>query len=608
MEEMASGERARINRAIATAESTVGAVGDDATDAQVTAAENALSALQATINAASNVPEHERNAHTATHGVIEADLTAAKVSREMAMDAAEEAAEKERMAAEKESMEQKMAMAEETRATARKVFRAIERDREFDADNALRLTRSVKGPRTIHVDRTIEGLNGIEPDSGGQEQFPNNPLFESRANAIAPDELIAGKELPELAGWKGTEYVYEHADCETTLFPQACVEGITDHLVIYTNQDDPEPVDPETFAERYGADSNGDGDPDNDWYIPATSTQRAHITTDALNGTDEVANWPLIASPEFSTAGVKPHTKADDPETEGVNESMISFRGTFDSAPGVYTCTGAGADVCTSTYDVGVMGSSTPDEGVPYIILSGGGDDGWTFIPDDPNAMVTTAEAMKKGAFMWYGWWAREMSGDDGWFDVRPIYTQSGQPQANGVAAAIKGSATYTGGAAGKYAIYHPVGDGSSVGAWTADAMLRADFDNQKVSGELTDFMSDGQPMDWKVELLESGNINAVNPGDRGRVTTLGEGGFQLDGSTHGFSNAENGTVWTIGGMAGDKAGSWYGDFWAEEGVTLDSTAANNPAPATATGVFWAEHGDTARMTGAFGVTRDEGN
>ena len=581
MEEMASGERVLINRAIATARSAVDGVGDDATDAEVTAAENALSALKAAIDAASNVPEHERDAHTTTHGVIAGDLTAAKMSREMAMEAAKQAAEQE-----EEMM--KMVMAEETRATARKLFHAMERDREFDEEQPLRLTKSVKGPILVRSDLTFDANSGLDPDGGGDERFPSS--FTNRTNSIAPmdDDDIPVKELPELAGWRGGEYVYEHADCETTIFPNGCVEGITDHLVIYINEPAPEPADPQTFAQRYG---------DNDWYMTATPTRKAHITTDALNGDDWLANWPLIASDEFPTAGKKTHTKS-------------SIRGTFDGAAGVYTCQGTGAEACTSTYEVGNSDSQTPAPGIEYIHLEGGGTNGWTFTPDNPNAMVTTADAMATRAHLWYGWWAREMSGDDGWFDVRPITSlgNSDLPHANGVAAAIKGSATYTGGAAGKYAIYHPVAGGSSAGAWTADAMLSADFDNQKVSGELTRFMVGDQAMDWKVELLESGDINGAAAPSARAVVRGGSGGFMLDGSSHGFSNVENGTVWTMGGMAGDKAGSWYGDFWAEESATLDSTAANNPAPASATGVFWAEHGDTARMTGAFGVTRDERN
>ena len=614
MEEMASGERARINRAIATAESTVGAVGDDATDAQVTAAENALSALQATINAASNVPEHERNAHTDTHGAIEARLTAAKVSREMAMDAADEAAEKARMAAEKESMEQEMAMAEETRATARKLFHAIERDREFDNAGGkathLRLTRNLKGTSsgliTDPLTLTIE--NGIDPDASNENSATTTANSEGNSsnNNVyhpLPDGIPVTEMLPELAGWKGNKYVAKHPDDPLTCqHAEGCMKGITDHLVIYTNQADAENAESQTFAERYGADANDDGTLDNAWYQAETPTQMAHILAAGLTG----ANGHLVASDMFSTAGQEEH--------EGDADGMVSFRGTFDGAPGTYTCTGTGTDVCKSAAAVGTADAETPPIGTSYVELSGGASGTtWTFTPNSPDALVTLGEPVASEMFVIYGYWMRELSGDDGWTDVRPFseIRQNGVAHGNGVAKNINGHATYTGGAAGKYAIYHPVAAESSAGAWTADAMLKADFSENIISGELTGFMSDGQPMDWKVELLKAEGFTAVDPGSRARVTTTT--GFLTDGSGHGFSNAENGTVWTMGGTAGEKAGSWYGDFWMandhpDDQATVDANPGRQPAPTSATGVFWAEHDNTAKMTGAFGVTRDEGN
>ena len=595
MEEMAVGERARINSAIATARSAVGAVGDDATDAQVTAAEKALSDLQATINAASNVPEHERNAHTATHDVIEADLTAAKMSRQMAMDAADD-----RM------QEDAMKMAEETRTTARKLFHAIERDREFDAANHLRLTKNVKGFAS-GLNEKLEIVGGLDPDAVDEVVTTAGPALDGSTSPLNvyrphPDGLISPtSELPALAGWKGREYRVEH-DCEKATYSTGCMEGITDHLVIYTNQADAEPVDRQTFAERYGVDSDNDGTLDNEWYKPATDTQNAYITTAGLDKDTGLANWLLIASPEFSTAGIKLHP-----------ESMKGIRGTFDGAAGVYTCTDADSDACRSERLVGTADTSTPPEGTPYVRLRGGGTGGWTFVPDNANAIVTMAEAEAPDEMVYYGWWAREMSGDDGWLDVRPLseIRQGGVPHGNGVAKNINGNATYTGGAAGKYAIYHPVAAGSSAGAWTAAAMLKADFSENTISGELTGFMSDGQPMDWTVELLEADGFTAVDPDARSQRAD--GGGFMADGGGHGFSNAENGTVWTMGGTAGEKAGSWYGDFWMandhpDDQTTLDDNLGRQPAPAAATGVFWAEHGDTAKMTGAFGVTRDEEN
>ena len=342
-------------------------------------------------------------------------------------------------------------------ATARKIFNAIERDRDFESANYLRLTKGVRGPTTIRPDLTIVVTDGIDPDSGGIEKAPI-AIGGSTTNLYAPPDDIPARSLPSLAGWKGREHISEHPDDRTTcVFHAGCLPGITDHLVLYANQK---------------------------------------------------------------------------------------------------------------------MDSDTQ--------------------------------------FMVYGYWVRDFdSGDENWFDVRPLVKIGGAlpPSNNAVAMVKTGTATYNGGAAGMYSLYRPDTTSSSSGHWTANAMLEANFNNQNVSGQLTGFMSEGQAMNWTVDLQTSGTITNVNPTNiRGRVSSRG-GGFVTDGSTHGFSNPENGTIWTIGTGAADPAGSWYGDFWAANDVdNLDNTLANNPVPETATGVFWAEHGEIGRMTGAFGVEKVNDN
>ncbi len=577
--------------------------GSTPTQAQLDAANEALGALNTAIMAGADLTDDEKAPYQREAGNAAGPIDMAQAVIDNAEDAAETEAKKQ------------------ARADARKVFNAIERDREFDNTGGkathLRLTRNVKGPASglIVNPLSLALTQGIDPDASNQisaTATENDKGVESNSNTYLPTVggIPVTEMLPDLAGWKGNRYVSEHPDDPLTCeYAEGCMKGITDHLVIYTNQADAKDAESETFAERYGADSNNDGTRDNAWYMPESPTAKAHITTAGLTAADVVANWVLIASPEFSTAGRKTHTMEDDPDTKDMDESMVSVMGTFDGVSGTYTCAGTGADVCVSSRLVGDSEASTPEDGVAYVRLGGGGLAGWTFTPDDPNAMTTLGDPTAAAMFVTYGYWMRELSGDDGWTDVRPFseLRTNAVPHANGVAQAIKGSASYSGGAAGMYAIYHPVAAGSSSGHWTANAMLTADFDEQMVSGELTGFMAEGQAMDWKVELLEA-KINAADPApdpaSRGRAGDTS--GFQLDGSGHGFANAENGTVWTMGDMDGEKTGSWYGDFWAANDGTVDATAANNPAPAAATGVFWAEHGDVGRMTGAFGVERDD--
>ncbi len=568
--------------------------GSTPTQAQLDAANEALGALNTAIMAGADLTDDEKAPYQREAGNAAGPIDTAQAVIDNAEDAAETEAKKQ------------------ARADARKVFNAIERDRGFDNTGGkathLRLTKDVKGPAAglSTSPLLLSILHGVDPDASDQTSTTstaNDKGVASTSNTYQPtlDGIPVTEMLPDVAGWRGNKYVSEHPDDPLTcVYAEGCMKGITDHLVIYTNQADAKDAEEQTFAERHGADSDTDGTLDNAWYIPAEGLTPTYINTVGLTTT--VANLPLIMADEFSTVGQKTH--------EGNDDGMVRVMGTFDGAPGTYTCTGTGETVCKSAYMVGTSDAGTPPTGTPYVMLSGGASGTtWTFVPDDLDAMVTLGDPTAAAMFVTYGYWMRELSGDDGWTDVRPFseLSQNGVPHANGVAQAIKGSASYSGGAAGMYAIYHPVAAGSSSGHWTANAMLTADFDEQMVSGELTGFMAEGQAMDWKVELLEA-DISAADPApdpvSRARSST---GGFKPDGSSHGFANAENGTVWTMGDMDGEKTGSWYGDFWAANDGTVNTTAiADNPAPAAATGVFWAEYGDVGRMTGAFGVERDD--
>ena len=79
------------------AETAVAAVTDDATDAQVTAADDAIKAIETAIMAAANVPAPEKTAFTGIHKALLGQLNAAKASRQKAMDDAKKAKDKEMM-------------------------------------------------------------------------------------------------------------------------------------------------------------------------------------------------------------------------------------------------------------------------------------------------------------------------------------------------------------------------------------------------------------------------------------------------------------------------------------------------------------------------------
>ena len=138
------------------------------------------------------------------------------------------------------------------------------------------------------------------------------------------------------------------------------------------------------------------------------------------------------------------------------------------------------------------------------------------------------------------------------------------------------GTATYTGGAAGKYALRSSTGGTNDAGHFTANAMLEADFNDDMITGTIDGFVgADGESRDWSVELMESG------VGDTGIILGSDGTGDQMM------------TVWTIGGTDGDAAGGWQG--------TLQNNG-DDGVPKVGTGTFYSEFGEAGKMVGAFGV------
>ena len=99
----------------------------------------------------------------------------------------------------------------------------------------------------------------------------------------------------------------------------------------------------------------------------------------------------------------------------------------------------------------------------------------------------------------------------------------------------LMGTATYVGGAAGKYSLHSTTGGENDAGHFTADAELEANFTDDMITGTIDNFRgADGMPRNWSVELMEQG------VGDTGQI--LGD-----DGSDGGTPKM---TKWTIDGTA----------------------------------------------------------
>ena len=172
-----------------------------------------------------------------------------------------------------------------------------------------------------------------------------------------------------------------------------------------------------------------------------------------------------------------------------------------------------------------------------------------------------------------YGWWIKKAA-NDGPFTASAFHDVKGE-DTPAVALPTAGTATYQGGAAGKYALSSSTGGTNDAGHFTARAKLEAKFaaaGATTVTGMIDQFMgADGMPRDWSVELKEA---TSTQPGVISR-------------------SADNDTVWTLGGTAANASGEWGGNF-REQG--------KDGVPGVATGTFYSEYGTAGKMVGAFGA------
>ena len=270
----------------------------------------------------------------------------------------------------------------------------------------------------------------------------------------------------------------------------------------------------------------------------------------------EAAYWPLVRSTSLEAAPARGSVTYGATGT-GADEGL-SFIGVFAGAAGGYSCSGA---ACSVTLD---------DKGAATEM--GGG---WTFEPDG-GAMVQVPDY----DHLHFGWWLQEK--EDGSRDFQTFAGGTGFTVGAGtVTAAMTGSATYRGAAAGVYASVDVAGGqvtGATEGEFTAEATLTAHFfgalDDGEIAGEIDSFRNlSGEPMDgWRVTLRR------VELTD-GRAAFAGRTGATLGAGTSGN-------------------GSWEGLFHGAGGNAV------NPRPGHVTGRFDAHFLGT-RVAGAFGASKE---
>ena len=363
--------------------------------------------------------------------------------------------------------------------------------------------------------------------------------------------LKAGDSAGSLGGWAGTDYA--HTDTGTKVVNEARV---------YNNKGPGKTVS----LSDAGIDVHTDA--------TAGDDIKGYYTV------DETADVAKIKGAAFTHSGTQNHTYDSDTEV------AFTTRGTFDGAPGVYRCTGT----CSSTND---------GEGAPSALAGV-----WHFKPD-AGAMVHQPDAH----YLYYGWWVSKDKdgkptaasaftgrvGTDGNDDgLDPGWT--GDYVVTAGSETLTGSATYSGNAAGKFAMTNVLDGTGNGGHFTADAMLNAKFSgtNAGVTGTIDNFrLNDGSDdPGWSVELKRAdfGTAGAFAPTD--------------DTTTTDVNESMTATVWSIDGNKAPATGTWSGQMYDEmPGDPPDGDGSD--IPTTVTGTFHSEFSTIGRMAGAFGADKE---
>ena len=368
---------------------------------------------------------------------------------------------------------------------------------------------------------------------------------------------------------------------------------MTEVVVVHTDIEAPKATE---FAKVMGQALNADldtaVDADNDGTADDDLTG-LWVGADATTAPVE-ATLGLVKSDAFGAGAgdMVVHTFAryqldSDTGTDG-NQTIQAFTtpGTYNGAMGTYRCGNVqtAAD-CTVTVD---------DEGMITAMSAG-----WIFIPD-AGATSDVADA----DYLHYGFWLKRTADEDGAIEYNEVETFAGSSVAatGDLAGAytVRGSANYEGGAAGVYvhSVTNPDGTEASAtsGRFTAVASLTAYF-GQTVDNPATTNVNEADQIAPALLNSISGTINDFNLSGHdtgpGWSVSLEQG--TITSSTGIFSGVAKG-----GGADGTYNGTFHGPVGDHDS---DADTPDIPHPTSVVGEFNANFSNGS-VAGAFGARK----
>ena len=575
-------QRTALDNATTAAREAVAAVDNDASDDEVTDAETKLAALQTAIDNAVDLPESEKDTAQGTYNGLKTELSNAKLAR---TEAIEDAALKARQKVQSDALDSATTAATaavtavnndssdadvedaETKLAALQtaIDNAVDLDKS-DRDKAQGTHDSLDGQldgakiartnarnaatmataRKLHEGiKKVPGINLFyDPNSNDDLTLPSDAQAATGAQyrVLKEDKKTM---VPELHGWTGQRFYLE---------PDGDAGTYEAH--VYSHIPDPTP------GQKFGTTVDGQSGAD----------QPYAYLIDANGFIDEYTTKGTasrIASSSFDqAAGLKPFTL-------GSNRVYVSISGTYHGVAGEYRCTPVNGTCAAQLL--------APGEGFNLGGVTGNDEFSsdnatWTFKPTNPENRVTDVVSNTYASF---GWWLHK-SEDGNTFDASAFAAYRGSAPPTNIGG-LNGTATYTGAAAGKYALYSTTGGTNDAGHFTARATLEANFKTttdgtiHSITGTINNFTgADGESRDWSVELKEAD------------ISTTGDIQPNTDENKHAN------TAWTIGGTAASASGEWAGTLYDNDSAGV---------PKIGTGTFYTEYNGDGKMVGGFGVT-----
>ena len=471
------------------------------------------------------------------------------------IEAAEEAArEAERKAAEEEAArkkaEEEAKKAEEAEAAARKKAEeeaeeerekreaAEQREQQAREEAARRIEEAEQQANmAVRAPLLIGELTGATVDDAGTVMGVGHMPGESRT-FTRPLNLPATGSAPRVPGsWSSASYSGPRGNVGT------------DTVYLYTNIQAPSS---KAFWKEHG--------------------ESVTSLTGAASGFAETAT---VAS--FGTG----RSLYQDSGGSALDRDNVSRSGTYDGYSGTFKCA-TGCNIAAAA-----------DGALTFT-----GD--WTFTAN-LTAKRHSSQAQQDTEFLYFGIWAYEPADAAGAPDFKWAAGGDADDITSANFDALTGSATFTGGAIGKYALTKVAGRAAKIGTFTATASFTADFDSapdgsdgNRISGRITDFKEDGSSLgaDWHVFLGSSASVAAT-------LATTG---------------ATTGTLEAHGAIDGDTAtGSWAATLHGSDNADMSAadgyTAAKYPRADVAgvAGWFSASASTNAAIAGAFGAACTSG-